>query len=64
MDIAATAGAKAEVLAHGHQLGLQLLHEHLLHKLLRAEGRQFRRKGHQHQLLDTERLQQMDLFGG
>ena len=60
--IAAAAGAEAEVLTHRHQTRLQLPHQHLLHKGLRAEGRQSRRERHQHQLLDAQGLKQVQLL--
>ena len=60
--VATAAGAKAEVLPHGHKPGFQLLHQHLLHEGLRAEGGQLGGEGHQHQLLNAEGLQQMQFF--
>ena len=62
---AATAAvAKAKVFTNHHRPGLQLVAQHLLHKLLWAQGRQLQIKGHQHQLLDAQRAQHAQLFLG
>jgi hypothetical protein len=63
LGLAAAALTEAEVFAHHHQPGLQLPHQHLLHEGLGAEGRQRGGEGHQHQLANPQRFQQMELLG-
>ena len=64
LTVATSAGPEAEVVTHGDPLGRQLAHQHLLHEGLGAEGGQLPAEGHQHQLLNAQRLQQMQLFSG
>ena len=53
---------KAEVVPHGDAACVQLAHQHLRDKILRAEGCQGRIEGHEHQLADAHRLEQGQLF--
>jgi len=60
--ITAAVGAKAKVLAYRHLPGLELIPQHLHHKLLGLQRRQLPVERHQHQLADAQGLQQLQLL--
>ena len=62
--VTAAVASEAEVGAHSDLLGLQGVEQNGLHEVFGAELRQLRGEGHQHQLLNAQGGEQVELFTG
>ena len=62
LGVALAAASESEIGAHGNVTGPKRVEQHRAHEVFCAEQGQILIKGHQHQLLNSQRLQQREFL--